>query len=311
MHSRADLWAYVEGVARERMAEIAALKLKIQTADPARLESRLAAVSGDLADMTRQRDNLAALNDGAGSVLEAQGNLLQAISASVHGPSTDGVARSHHDLPQRIAKMMTEREELRTKLADMTAQRNNIEVRRAESHNAAVALMNDIADALRANAALTGRAEKAEAELAELRGQEPVSYRYHHDKPAEPLFARPIPADPAPAISKPALADDTEDMAAVGRALMETIKHNAPEGWAPNDCPSEIVTDLLNDIADLRKANDDLAAAAIAKPTAADLDAACERAELAYGQASCDRTYKTKPEILRAAVAAALNVESK
>lgn len=44
--------------------------------------------------------------------------------------------------------------------------------------------------------------------------------------------------------------DDDADMAAVGRALMETIDANIGEpplkGWAPAQCPSEIVGDLLN-----------------------------------------------------------------
>lgn len=44
--------------------------------------------------------------------------------------------------------------------------------------------------------------------------------------------------------------DDTEDMAAVGRALMDAIEafsHEPPlKGWAPAQCPSEIVGDLVN-----------------------------------------------------------------
>lgn len=43
---------------------------------------------------------------------------------------------------------------------------------------------------------------------------------------------------------------EIDDMANVGRALMEVL----PEGYYYNDCPSEIVCDLLNDIADLRAA---------------------------------------------------------
>ena len=45
---------------------------------------------------------------------------------------------------------------------------------------------------------------------------------------------------------------DDEDMAAVGRALMEAIKQARLSGdtfmksWAPLQCPSEIVFDLLN-----------------------------------------------------------------
>lgn len=38
-----------------------------------------------------------------------------------------------------------------------------------------------------------------------------------------------------------------EDMAAVGRATMAAIKVHANIGWAPADCPSEIVGDLRND----------------------------------------------------------------
>lgn len=47
-----------------------------------------------------------------------------------------------------------------------------------------------------------------------------------------------------------AIAADVEhdDMAAVGRALMHAIAAHAPKGWAPADCPSEIVGDLRNAI---------------------------------------------------------------
>ena len=38
-----------------------------------------------------------------------------------------------------------------------------------------------------------------------------------------------------------------EDMAAVGRATMAAIKAHANIGWAPADCPSEIVGDLRNE----------------------------------------------------------------
>lgn len=38
-----------------------------------------------------------------------------------------------------------------------------------------------------------------------------------------------------------------DDMAAVGRATMAAIKANANIGWAPADCPSEIVGDLRNE----------------------------------------------------------------
>lgn len=45
-------------------------------------------------------------------------------------------------------------------------------------------------------------------------------------------------------------SDDTEDMAAVGRALMDAIESFSDEpplkGWAPAQCPSEIVGDLVN-----------------------------------------------------------------
>lgn len=45
---------------------------------------------------------------------------------------------------------------------------------------------------------------------------------------------------------------DDADMAAVGRALIDTLNSNAGhsvlKGWAPAQCPSEIVVDLLNRI---------------------------------------------------------------
>lgn len=43
--------------------------------------------------------------------------------------------------------------------------------------------------------------------------------------------------------------DDTEDMANIGRALMERL----PKDYHWNDCPTEIVTDLLNQIHDLKQ----------------------------------------------------------
>ena len=45
-----------------------------------------------------------------------------------------------------------------------------------------------------------------------------------------------------------AAAVEHDDMAAVGRALMHAIAAHAPKGWAPADCPSEIVGDLRNAI---------------------------------------------------------------
>lgn len=45
---------------------------------------------------------------------------------------------------------------------------------------------------------------------------------------------------------------EQEDMAAVGRALMEAVKTYAPKHWHPNDCPSEIVGDLANECDELR-----------------------------------------------------------
>lgn len=44
---------------------------------------------------------------------------------------------------------------------------------------------------------------------------------------------------------------EQEDMANVGRALMTAIKAYAPEGWHPNDCPSEIVGDLTVEVMEL------------------------------------------------------------
>jgi hypothetical protein len=53
-------------------------------------------------------------------------------------------------------------------------------------------------------------------------------------------------------------SQDDQDMADVGRALMETInsnsRHGELKGWAPTNCPSEVVTDLLNRIDELKGA---------------------------------------------------------
>ena len=49
---------------------------------------------------------------------------------------------------------------------------------------------------------------------------------------------------------------EDEDMAAVGRALMEVLESNRNhiflEHWLPAQCPSEIVCDLLNELDDKR-----------------------------------------------------------
>ncbi|BAU77442.1 hypothetical protein [Metapseudomonas furukawaii] len=45
-----------------------------------------------------------------------------------------------------------------------------------------------------------------------------------------------------------------EDMAAVGRALMQAIAQHAPPGWHPADCPSEIVADLAGQLTEAREA---------------------------------------------------------
>lgn len=42
---------------------------------------------------------------------------------------------------------------------------------------------------------------------------------------------------------------DDEDMAEVGRSLMESLRLNHPN-WMPADNPAEIVVDLLNDVHD-------------------------------------------------------------
>ncbi|PTR11766.1 MULTISPECIES: hypothetical protein [unclassified Novosphingobium] len=51
-----------------------------------------------------------------------------------------------------------------------------------------------------------------------------------------------------------ALWNEADDMASVGRALMEAL----PDGYHYNDCPSEIVSDLQNRIAELEAARDPL-----------------------------------------------------
>jgi hypothetical protein len=52
-------------------------------------------------------------------------------------------------------------------------------------------------------------------------------------------------------VEAPEDAYTDEDMAAVGRSLMETIRINCPK-WAPLQDPAEIVVDLLNEIYDLK-----------------------------------------------------------
>jgi len=51
-----------------------------------------------------------------------------------------------------------------------------------------------------------------------------------------------------------ALWNEADDMANVGRALMEAL----PDGYHYNDCPSEIVSDLQNQIAELEGAREPL-----------------------------------------------------
>lgn len=72
------------------------------------------------------------------------------------------------------------------------------------------------------------------------------------------------------ALSTPPSADrggdeDGEGLAAVGQALLDTLKMNADHpglnGWSPIDCPSEVVVDLLNQL-------DEARAALAAKPEA-------------------------------------------
>lgn len=47
-------------------------------------------------------------------------------------------------------------------------------------------------------------------------------------------------------------AYDADDMENVGRALMETIAQNLP-GYSYNECPSEVVVDLINERDDARR----------------------------------------------------------
>lgn len=59
----------------------------------------------------------------------------------------------------------------------------------------------------------------------------------------------------------PSAAAEIEDMANVGRALMERIadvtKPGAQlAGWSPADCPTEIVTDLLNMLHEVKPSTD-------------------------------------------------------
>lgn len=55
-------------------------------------------------------------------------------------------------------------------------------------------------------------------------------------------------------------AADLQDMANVGRALMERMadvaEHGPLKGWAPADCPTEIVTDLANEVDETRTERD-------------------------------------------------------
>ncbi len=56
--------------------------------------------------------------------------------------------------------------------------------------------------------------------------------------------------------------DERQDMANVGEALMETIKRNLSPHWSWNDCPSEVVVDLINE-RDEARAERDAALAAL------------------------------------------------
>ncbi len=59
---------------------------------------------------------------------------------------------------------------------------------------------------------------------------------------------------PAPDTNEDDYTD--EDMAAVGRGLMEALRINSGhaflQDWHPADCPSEIVVDLLNALDEAR-----------------------------------------------------------
>lgn len=53
---------------------------------------------------------------------------------------------------------------------------------------------------------------------------------------------------------------DLQDMANVGKALMErvadVVEHGPLKGWSPADCPTELVTDLANELVELRIVRD-------------------------------------------------------
>jgi hypothetical protein len=92
--------------------------------------------------------------------------------------------------------------------------------------------------------------------------------------------------------------DEAEDMAEVGRALMKAIEANAPDGWHPADCPSEIVGDLRNM---LDEANAALAAAQPQGDDARDADGGvmnlwyCESTKLCLHPGQLYR-FKVDPE---------------
>lgn len=55
-------------------------------------------------------------------------------------------------------------------------------------------------------------------------------------------------------------AADLQDMANVGKALMErmadVVEHGPLKGWMPADCPTEVVTDLANEVDETRSERD-------------------------------------------------------
>lgn len=79
--------------------------------------------------------------------------------------------------------------------------------------------------------------------------------------------------------TRPSDQYDADDMEEVGRRLMDTLHDNREclRGWSPNDCPTEIVVDLINARDEAETVATEARAEAIAECAKLALEQRCER----------------------------------